>query len=436
MQVSVESVSNLERKIKVNVPADRIDVEVNQRLKSMVGRVKIDGFRPGKVPMTVIRQRFGKGVFNEVVGEVLQRTFVEAVTQENLRPAGNPRFDTVTARPGQELEYSAIFEVYPEVAVADLTQITLTVPEVEITETDVDAMVETLRAQNQGWEAVERESVDGDQITIDFEGFVDGAPFENGKATDYPVTIGQGRMIAGFEQQLQGLKAGDEKSLRVNFPDDYPAPALAGKAAEFKIQVKSVKAPKLPEIDAEFVRLFGIEDGSIDAFRAEVRSNMQRELNQTIRGRVKTQVMDALAAGHPVEVPGALLQEEIKRLREQARASMQRGGGPELPDSIFADQARKRVALGLIIGEIIKQSGISLDRERVSRTLDEIASTYETPQEVIEYYRKNRDQMAALEAMVLEDQVVDWVRERAQVAVETLGFDEMTKRGKQQEASA
>ncbi|MGF1546554.1 MAG: trigger factor [Thiotrichales bacterium] len=436
MQVSVESVSNLERKIKVNVPADRIDGEVNQRLKSMVGRVKLDGFRPGKVPMGVIRQRFGRGVFHDVVGEVLQKTFVEAVTQENLRPAGNPRFDEVVAKPGQELEYSAVFEIYPEVELVDFSTVALTVPEVEIADHDVEMMVDTLRKQNQGWEDVERESLDGDQITIDFEGFVAGEPFENGKATDYALTLGQGRMIAGFEQQLVGLKTGDEKNLLVNFPDDYPAPTLAGKAAEFKVQVKAVKAPRLPEVDADFVRLFGVEDGSVDAFRAEVRANMQRELDQSIRSRVKTQVMDALAGGHPIEVPGALIQQEITRLREQARASMQQNNSVSLPDSIFTDQASKRVALGLIIGEIIKRNAISLDRDRVSRTLDDIASTYETPQEVVNYYRKNREQMAALEAMVLEDQVVDWVREQAQVAVEALSFEEMTQRGKQQEAKA
>lgn len=435
MQVSVESVSNLERRIMVDVPAERIDSEVESRLKSMVGRVRIDGFRPGKVPLTVLRQRYGQGVFREVLGEVMQRTFVEAVTKENLRPAGMPRFDNIDAKPGQTLRYTALFEVYPEVELADLSSVEVSVPNVEIQDADVDAMIEKLRQQNETWEVVERAAESGDQVVIDFEGFRDGVAFDGGKAEDYPLVIGGGRFIEGFEPQLIGASAGEERTVSVTFPENYPAKELAGQAAEFKVSVKAVKARKLPEVDAEFARLFGIEDGSIEKFREEVRANMQRELDQSIRGRVKNQVMDALEKLHGFEIPQALVAEEIRRLREQAQASMRQPAGASLPDDIFRDQARKRVQLGLVIGEIIKRNGITLDRDRVSKTLDSLAATYENPQEVIEYYRKHRDQMAALEAMVLEDQVVDWVKDQAKVSEQAMSFNELTSPTRQESAA-
>ncbi len=435
MQVSVESVSNLERRIMVDVPAERIDSEVESRLKSMVGRVRIDGFRPGKVPLTVLRQRYGQGVFREVLGEVMQRTFVEAVAKENLRPAGMPRFDNIDVKPGQTLRYTAQFEIYPEVELADLGAVEISVPNVEIQDADVDAMIEKLRQQNESWDAVERAAESGDQVVIDFEGFRDGVAFDGGKAQDYPLVIGGGRFIEGFEPQLIGACAGEERTVSVTFPENYPAKELAGQAAEFKVKVKVVKARKLPEVDAEFARLFGIEDGSIEKFRDEVRANMQRELDQSIRGRVKNQVMDALEKLHGFDIPQVLIAEEIRRLREQAQASMRQPTGATLPDDIFRDQARKRVLLGLVIGEIIKRNGITLDRDRVSKTLDSLAATYENPQEVIEYYRKHRDQMAALEAMVLEDQVVDWVKEQAKVTLRTMSFNELTSPTKQEVAA-
>lgn len=425
MQVSVESTSSLERKMTVEVPSERIDEEVEKRLKSLVGRVRIDGFRPGKVPFKVVKQRYGKGVYQEVLGEVLQSSFQEAVVQEKLHPAGSPNIEPKTLEEGKALEYTATFEIYPEIELKPVGELKITRPEAEIGDADIDAMIETLRKQRVNWVSAERASEEGDQITIDFEGKLDGEPFDGGKGEGMAVVLGQGRLIEDFERQLSGLSVGDEKTLDVTFPDDYASEALAGKQTQFDVVVKKVEAPELPEVDDDFIKLFGVEEGGVEAFRAEVRANMQREMDQAIKARVKNQVMDGLFELHAIDIPNALITEEISRLRQQAMSSMGQNDAARFPDQLFEAEAKKRVSLGLIIGEIVKSKDIELDQAKVEAMIQEFASTYEDPQQVVAYYKGNAQARAGVEAMVLEEQVVDWVLENATLTSENTDFDSL-----------
>jgi trigger factor len=427
MQVSVESPSAIERKITVEVPAERIDQEVDQRLKSMVGRVRIDGFRPGKVPFKVVKQRYGQDVFNEVVGQVLQSTFQEAVTQEKLRPAGSPEIEAMEAEPGKPLNYTAKFEVYPEFDVGPVDALEITRPVAEIAESDMDKMIENLRQQRKEFEAVDRASQNGDRITIDYEGFIDGEAFEGGKAENAQIELGAGRLIESLESQLVGLNPGEEKTLDVVFPEDYHAEQLKGKTTQFKVKVNEVAEAKLPELTDEFIAQFGITEGGVDAFRDEVRKNMQRELDGAVSGRIKQQVMDGLFDSNDVPVPEALVKEEIQRMRQQTAQQMGAQGmdGSMFPDDLFEGEARKRVALGLIIGEIVRQNEIKLDRDKVDAKIKEFAASYEDPEQVEQFYRTNPQAMAGVEAMALEEQVVDWVLEKAKVSDEKTDFESL-----------
>jgi len=436
MQVSVEPVSGLKRKMTIQVPAERIDEEVDKRLQSMKGRVRIDGFRPGKVPLKVIRQRYGRDVFNEVAGEVIQASFYEAVARESLRPAGAPSIEPRSLEPGKPLEYEATFEVYPEIEPASMEGIEIIRPVAEVTEADVDKMLDNLRKQRMGWQEVERPAREGDQITVDFEGFVDGEPLEGGKAENMPIVVGGGRLIPSLESQLAGLEPGEEKTLQVTFPDDYHVEELAGKEAEFRIRVHKVEEPALPELDDEFARQFGIEEGGIDKLREEVRGNMERELRQAIQKEVKTQVMDALLERNEVEVPEALVAEEIKALREQMMQSLgQQLDASGFPDDFFREEAERRVKLGLILGEIIRREDMKAEPERIDQALQDLAASYEDPQQVIDYYKSNPQAMASLESMVLEDQLVDRVLEQASVSEEQKDFDSIMNPPKETQES-
>lgn len=425
MQVSLESTSNIERVMTVHVPAERIENEVQTRLESLKQRVRLNGFRPGKVPLKVVKQQYGASVYQEVLGEVLQSSYEEAIKQEELKPAGGPSIEPVNMTAGQQLEYKATFEVYPEVALQDLSEVEITRTDAEIQSADVDKMIENLRTQRQTWEVVERDAQDGDQIVVDFEGFLGDEAFDGGQAEDMPIVLGQGQMIPGFEDALRGLKAGDETSFEVNFPDDYQSEKLAGQPARFDVKVKAVNEGKLPELDEAFCKQFGIEGGSVEKLRADVEANMQRELKQTLKTLLKNQAMDALVEKHEVEMPKSLLADEIGRLKQQGT---QASGQQDMPDELFTEEASRRVKLGLIVGQIIKDKDISLDSERVDATLEDLASSYEVPDQVKQYYRNNPEQMSMVEAMVLEEQVVDWVVEQAKVAAETKGFDELMNR--------
>jgi len=427
MQVSVESISNLERRMKVQVPADKIDTEVENRLKSMVGKVRLDGFRPGKVPLNVIRQRFSSGVYQEVLGEVMQSSFQEAVSQEKIRLAGMPEIDPGTPSKGQELEFTATFEVYPEIELSDMQAFELTTPKAEIAEADIDKMVENLRTQQKTWEKVDRAAKKGDQIVIDFEGSMDGERFEGGKAENMPLELGEGRMIPGFEDQLEGVKADDEKTIDVTFPDDYHADNLAGKTAQFAIKVSAVNEATLPELNEDFIKSFGIKDGTLEGLRDEAKSNMQRELDQAISKQVKNQVMDVLAEKHDFDLPQAMVKDEIGRLKQQMEASMaqQQASANPMPDNLFEDEAKRRVKLGLLISEIVSSNDIKLDNDRVQAMLEEVAASYQDPQQVIQYYRSNPEYMDSIRAAVMEEQVVEWIQGQAKIKEEESSFEQV-----------
>ena len=424
MQVSVETTEGLERKMTVQVPAERIDAEVDQRLKSMARSLRVDGFRPGKAPLKVIKSQYGGRVRGEVVGDVIQSTFGEAVTEQSLRLAGPPSITDADEAEGA-LKYTATFEVYPEVALAAMGDITVERPVAEVTDSDIDAMLEKLREQRATWNAVERAAADGDRLTLDFEGSIDGELFDGGKAEKAPIVLGSNQLIPGFEDQLIGLSAGDEKSVEVTFPEDYHVENLAGKAAQFACTIHTVEEKELPALDDDFASDMKVAEGGIDALRAEVKSNMERELRTTIQTKVKNSVMDALLEKNPLDLPKAMVEQEIDALRQDAQRYAQQGGNFSMPRELFEEQAKRRVSLGLLIMEVVKSNDMKADKDRVRAKVDELASSYEDPSEVVTWYYKNEEYLARIESSVLEDQVVDMILGEAQVSDASATFDEV-----------
>lgn len=437
MQVSVETTSGLQRRMTVTVPEEKIDQAVESRLKNLARTVKIQGFRPGKVPFKVVKQRYEGQVRDEVVSEVMQSSFIEAVGQEKLRPAGSPEIDAKPVTPGQGLEYTATFEVYPEISVASLEGVEIKTPTCEVSEADIDHMLDTIRKQHQEWEAVERAAADGDQVTIDFTGTIDGEPFQGNQGNDVPIVLGQGRMIAGFEEGLTGAKTGEERTLDVTFPEDYRATELAGKTAQFAVTVKSVEAPKLPEVDEAFAKRLGVASGKVEDLRAEVRTNMEREVAQAQKSKAKQAVMDKMLEINSLEVPQALVDNEAKVLAKQMTDNLARqGANPadlKLDPAAFDEQARRRVTLGLILAEIVNQQNLSADAARVRKTIEDMASAYEHPDEVVKWYYADKSRLSEVESIVLEEQVVEWALGQAKVVDEPLSFQQLMYPESQQE---
>lgn len=426
MQVSVETGDGLTRRLKVELPAEEIEQEVDKRLQNYARSARLPGFRPGKVPLRMLRQRYGDSVRMEVFGEHIKATYPQAIAEAELRPVGRPEIEPDLDRTAGRYGYVAEFEVMPELTLTALDGRSVNRPRVDITEADVDETIEHMRQQRGRWEPVERVAAKGDRLTLDFEGQIDGEPFEGGRGQDVQLEIGAGRFIPGFEEQLLGASVGDEPVLEVTFPDDYQQTALAGRSARFKAVVKRVEEPILPELDAKFVAEFGIEDGDLERFRADVRANLERELVKRVKAKVKQQVMDALLEANPLPVPAALLAEEIESLRQQMLQNLGgAGSGVQLPDALFADNARRRVALGLIIAEVIKQRELAPDPERVRATIQEMAASYDDPQAVIDYHYADRQRLAAIESVVLEDLVVEHLLEQLQVTDEPISFSEL-----------
>ncbi len=425
MQVSVEATGNIERKLSIVIPAERIDGEVDSRLKSMRGRVKIDGFRPGKVPMSVVSQQYGDSVYQEVVGELFQSTFYEAAEQESLRVAGMPKIEATVLEPGKDLEYNATFDIYPVFEIGDITKIEVKEPSVKIAAADVNEMIETLRKQQQEWKEVKRAAKKGDLLVIDFNGKVDGEEFEGGAAQDFSVELGAGRMLGDFEDALKGMKAGAEKDADVTFPDEYPEESLQGKTAQFALTVKTVSEPELPEMNADFIKKFGVEDGDEKKFKAEIKANMQREADQRVKSRIKQSVMEGLHELHEIDLPASLVEDEVKQVRSEMQQNSQGADISSLPDEMFEDQAARRVKLGLIVGEIITKNKLEKDQTKVDEMLNSLAESYEDPQALIEYYRSDQQAMQTIEAAVMEEMIVDWVLDKAKVSEEKIKFTEL-----------
>ncbi|WP_286271923.1 trigger factor [Thalassotalea hakodatensis] len=429
MQVSVETTKGLERKLTISVPAEKVDVEVKNRLRHIAKTQKINGFRPGKVPPSVIQKRYGKAVRQEIAGEVMQRNFVEAIVAEKINPAGRPQFVAKSNEDGQDLEFEATFEVYPEVELKDLDKITVERPDVDVTDKDIDEMFVTLQKQHQTWKENKRKTKKGDKLTIDFLGRVDGEEFEGGKAEGFELELGAGRMIPGFEKEITGMKVDEEKTISVTFPDDYHAENLKGKEAEFDIKVHKTEGPVLPKIDDEFAKLFGVEDGGVDALRDEVSKNMARELSQAVKTKVKEQVINGLLETNSVDLPQSLVAQEIDVLRQQA---LQRFGGqmdpknlPELPAEMFQEQAERRVKVGLLLGEVIKQNELKVDEAKVTELIESAASAYEDPQEVIEYYKSNQEMNQQMQNVALEEQAVEVLLAGAKVKDKKSNFKDI-----------
>ena len=430
MQVSVEATGGLERRMTVNVDEERIASAVDDRLKNMTRTVKLKGFRKGKVPFKVVKQHYGQQVRDEVVGEVLQSTFYEAVSQEKLQPAGSPSFDDLKNEPGQGLAYTATFEVYPELELKPLAEQTMEKPVTEISDADIDKMIETIRKQNITWQSVEREAKEGDRVNMDFKGMIDGEPFEGGSAQGVELELGSGRMIPGFEDGLIGAKAGEDRNLQVTFPENYHAEKLAGKAAVFETHINSIEEPVLPEVDAELAKQLGVESGDLDEMRQEIRDNMQRELDTRLRAMLKEAVMDTLLEANQIDVPKSLIENEEKALLQNmlqnlASQGMQQQDLSGINPEMFHDQAVKRVSLGLIMSEIVKDNDLKVDPEMVKARIQEIAAPYEHPEEVVKWYQSDRQRLSEVESLVFEDQVVDWVLEQAKVVEKPVSFDEI-----------
>lgn len=428
MQVSVETGEGLERKVTVSVPADQIDQKVESKLKSMASKVKMDGFRPGKVPMKVVRQKYLGEAKSEVMSDMIESSYREAIIQEKLRPAGMPSISDVKLEEGQPFEYVATLEVYPDVEVAPVDKLTIEKDVAEVEQADVDKMIETLCKQRTAWNPVDRASQDGDQITVDFVGYVGDEAFEGGSANDVPVVIGSGSMIPGFEEQLTGKKADEEGELTVTFPEDYQAADLAGKEARFEFKVKQVAEPVIPELDAEMAKSFGVEDGDVEKLKADIRNNMERELKNNVEGMYKARVMDAIVDANDILIPKALVDEEISHMQQQMQQQGQQNID-NLPRDTFEADATRRVKLGLLISKIIEENDIKLDKAVVEEKIKSAAAAYDDPQQYINYYTQNKQAMASIEALVLEEMVVDWISERATVNETKKSFDEVMKPG-------
>jgi len=431
MQVSIETTSGLERRLTVGVPAERVDLEVDSRLQKAAQNVKLPGFRPGKVPMRVMRQRFGAGIRQEVLGEVVDQSFREAVMQEKLRPAGQPSIEPRNLEPGKNLEYVATFEVFPDVDVLEMKDFPVNKPVAEVKKEDVDNIIEVFRKQQGEWEAVTRAAALNDKVNIDYRGTRDGEEFSGGSAQDSDLELGSGSMIPGFEDGIVGLKAGDETTLNLTFPENYHNDELKGAEVEFKVTLNKVLELVPAAVDQELFAKYGVEEGGEEQFRKDVADNMARELKKAVQMKTKQQVMDAVVDAHQsLEVPRALVDQEIGAMRNQMFQQFGGAGNQDmdlealLPDTMFLDNAERRVKLGLVMAEFIAKHALKADGEKVRETIEEMASTYENPQEVIDYYYSNQEQLAAVESKVLEDLVVEKLLESANIIENECSYQE------------
>jgi trigger factor len=429
MQINQQNANSLERRIDMTVALADIDKDVENRLKKLARTVKMAGFRPGKVPLKLVAQQYGPQVRSEAIGEAVEKAFGEAVREQNLRVAGYPRIEPKQAQDENKLEFSAVFEVYPEIRLGDIGSLEIERPVLIVGDAEVDKTIDILRKQRATYTPVERGAVLGDRVVVDFTGRHDGEVFEGGQATDYPMMLGAGQMLPEFEQAVVGMKTGESKTFDLTFPADYRAEHLAGKQVSFEVAVKRVEEARLPEVNADFARSLGIEDGDVEKMRAEVKSNLEREVKRRVQARIKDQAMKALLEANPIEVPKALVEQEAHQLAEAARQDLAHRGVnlkdvPVQPEWFF-EQAQRRVKLGLVIAELVKQKGLAATPEQLRAMIDEIAQSYEKPEEVVRWYYSQPRQLAQVEALAIEENVVKWVVENAKATDKPVGFDEL-----------
>ena len=431
MQVAVSTVSNLERRIEISVPAAEVSSEFENRLKQVARNARLKGFRPGKAPMPVVRQQYGDQIRSELLGDLFRQSYSQAINQQKLKPAGDPRIEQFSADPGADLRFVALVEVMPEISLQPLSGLTLDRYTAEVTEADVDAMLETMRRQRSEFVKVDREAAENDQVTVDFEGKIGGEVFEGGWGQDAKVVIGRGRVLADFEYALRGMKAGDTKNVMVQFPEDYGSPDVAGKLAFFDVSVKEVGEPRLPEIDDEFCAGFGISEGSVTALRDAVKSSMQHELDTAIRTRLRNQVLDKVYEANPIEVPKTMIEEAVQEIRQDTLRRIGMQNAAQLPsnDSLL-EPGKKRAAMRLLVGELMQAANLTLDRARVNERLDEMLGDYPNADDLRRQYVQNADLMRRIEASVMEDQLIDWIVDQAMVLEIPSTFSDITLFGK------
>ena len=432
MQANLEQISTLERRINLAVPMQQIETEVNNRLRDIARNTKLDGFRRGKVPMSLVTKQYGGQIHQEVLGDAVQKSFIEAIQSHQLKVAGYPRIEPrADATDKASIEFSATFEVYPEVTLGDVSSAKITRPVVTVSDADVDKTLDVLRKQRVQFNTVDRASQTGDLVTLDYVGKIDGAVFDGGEANGFRVVLGEGRTLPEFETALVDVKAGENKSFDVTFPEAYQAKELAGKTATFEVSVTDIAAPKLPEVDAEFAASLGVADGDVQKMRAEIQTNLEREVKNRIQAKLKEQVMQAFLDSTKIEVPKSLLEMETQRLMQNALKDMQARGmninakDVPLPADIFTEQAMRRVSLGLILAEAVRVNALTAKPEQINALILEFAQSYEDPQEVIKWHHQNPERMQEIESLALENNVVEWVLERVQVEDQSISFDEL-----------
>ncbi|HRE17738.1 MAG TPA: trigger factor [Rhodocyclaceae bacterium] len=432
MEATTANANELERRIDLSVAIADIEKGTDERLQHMSRSVKMPGFRPGKVPLKLVKAQYGEQARHEVLSEVLDQAFGAAVTEKQMRVAGYPRIEPKTTANPTHLEFSAIFEVYPEIKLGDLSKAEVERPVLEVGETQIQHTLDILRQQRVRHEATDRGAQKDDRVVIDFLGKKDGEPFQGGSATDYPFVLGQGTMLPEFEKAVEGLKAGEAKTFDLTFPADYFAKDLAGQTVQFEITAKQVQAPVLPEIDAEFAKSMGIADGDVAKMKAEVEANLKREVKRRLEAKLKDQVMDALIKSTPIAVPNALIELEVQRLIDMARHDMEQRGmkAKDMPiqPEWFAPQAQRRVSLGLILSELVKSEKLQAKPEQVKAFIEENAQSYENPQEVVNWYYAQPQRLQDIEGVVIENNVVEWVLAKAKVTEKTVDFDELMGR--------
>jgi trigger factor len=429
---TVENLGKLERRLVMEVPQQQIEREIEERLKKMARTVRLHGFRPGKVPMKIVAQQFGPQVRSEVIGAAVEKSFGDAVRDQNLRVAGYPRIEPKQGPNGDSMAFSATFEVYPEIAIGDLSKAEVERPAIQVSEAEVDKTLDILRRQRATYATVTRAAAKDDKVTLDFDGLLDGVAFEGGAAKDFSFIVGEGRMLADFERNVEGMTPDSSKSFDVAFPADYGVPELAAKVAKFTVTLHRVEEPKLPDVDAAFARTLGVADGNIGEMRAQIKDNLEREVKKRIQSRIKDQVMQALLSSTPLELPNSLIEMEIQGLVDLAKRDLAARGikTPDvpLPVDLFQDQAKRRVALGLILAELVIRNGLQAKPEQVRAVVDDLAQSYEDPNEVVAWHYSDPQRLKDVEGSVVENNVVDWVLQRAKVVDKPVAFDELMRK--------
>ncbi len=430
-QVSVEVVSDLERRIKVAVPIEEVENEIEDRTKKFSQEAKLPGFRPGKVPVNIIKQKFGLSIRQEVSGELLRKALFAAIEDNKLNIAGHPKIESVTDKPGEPLDFVALVEIFPVITLKDFKNLAIQKFVTTVGDADVDKAIDNLRKQHSQWQQVDRAAANGDQLVINYKGTMSGQPFAGNEDKNATISIGAGRMIAGFEEGLVGTKAGDNKTLHLKFPEQYHAADLAGKEVDFDITVHTVSEPVLPKLDEAFLTKLGIQEGGLDKLKEETRKALENALSQRLKNNLKTQIMDKLLSENPFAVPNSLILQESERLRDefihqlQSMQNLPKNKMPDFPAEMFKQKAQKRAALGLLLREIISQHKLKADGAKVRKIIEDLAASYDNPQQVIAWFYHDKQRLAEMESLALEEQIVDLILEQGQVTEKKATFDEI-----------